>query len=450
MLSFCCLNAYGPGDGLMLRALFFAVKVALLVAAAVWIANRPGFVQIAWLGYDVRAHVGIALAGFLIVAAFISLLFRLFDLPGTWRRRRRETARVRGERFLTRGFGALAAGDLKSAARLANRAQRLLPGDPGLTVFLQAQTARLQGEREKATLLFTRLLENPDTAFLGLRGLLQDALAEKDDKRALDLARRAASLHPRHPWVLRLLYTLAIRMEDWNAAERTLKRAMRFKAISAEKARSDRAALCLYRAEKATEARWIGHWLKKAYALAPFFVPSATRLARFYLDAGKRRQAIAVIEKTWTQSPHEDLALLWREAAPPRGKKKKGNLVADMRWAARLIARNPETPEGEILAATMALDDGLYGEAAAHLDTATAREGRLSPRIARLQAKLARTQGREEESLDWTEKAAEAPPGKAWICSETGRIYARWSPIAAPHGSFNTIVWDYPPPPGEG
>ena len=39
------------------------------------------------------------------------------------------------------------------------------------------------------------------------------------------------------------------------------------------------------------------------------------------------------------------------------------------------------------------------------------------------------------------EKAADAAADKVWICRETGRIYDRWSPIAEPHGSFNTIVW---------
>ena len=42
------------------------------------------------------------------------------------------------------------------------------------------------------------------------------------------------------------------------------------------------------------------------------------------------------------------------------------------------------------------------------------------------------------------EKAADAPASKVWTCKVSGRIYERWLAIAEPHGSFNSIVWDYP------
>lgn len=41
-------------------------------------------------------------------------------------------------------------------------------------------------------------------------------------------------------------------------------------------------------------------------------------------------------------------------------------------------------------------------------------------------------------------RAAGALADKVWVCRETGNIYERWSPVAQPHGSFNTIIWDIP------
>jgi len=44
----------------------------------------------------------------------------------------------------------------------------------------------------------------------------------------------------------------------------------------------------------------------------------------------------------------------------------------------------------------------------------------------------------------WLERAMDAPENKVWTCAQSGLIYDRWSAFAAPHNSFNTILWDYP------
>ena len=42
------------------------------------------------------------------------------------------------------------------------------------------------------------------------------------------------------------------------------------------------------------------------------------------------------------------------------------------------------------------------------------------------------------------EQANTGTPDRAWVCVESGRIYAHWMPFAPPHNSFNTIVWEDP------
>ena len=44
------------------RTVWFFVKVAVVVAAAVWLADRPGHVSIDWLGYNIDLAVGTAMA----------------------------------------------------------------------------------------------------------------------------------------------------------------------------------------------------------------------------------------------------------------------------------------------------------------------------------------------------------------------------------------------------
>ena len=74
----------------MLRALWFAVKTGLIVAAAVWVANRPGFIEASWLGYDVRAHVGLVLLVLLFLLVVVEISMSGEDLGAEHQSERRQ------------------------------------------------------------------------------------------------------------------------------------------------------------------------------------------------------------------------------------------------------------------------------------------------------------------------------------------------------------------------
>jgi HemY protein len=73
---------------------------------------------------------------------------------------------------------------------------------------------------------------------------------------------------------------------------------------------------------------------------------------------------------------------------------------------------------------------------------------RIQPtaRLYRLWSACEDAQGHFNEGRRYLDLAENAAPAKVWTCRETGRIYEHWSPVAEPHGSFNTIIWDYPRP----
>ncbi len=430
----------------MIRALFFVAKVALLVAAAVWVANRPGAVEIHWLGYDIRAQIGLVLLALFFAIAAIVLMYRVLwevlAMPKYWRRYRAQRKRDKGYRALTLGLTAVAAGDVKLAGYQAFRARRLLPQDMGLPMLLEAQAARLKGDDATAHEAFGRLLENKDTAFLGLRGLLLTALDSGDTQLAGNLAQRALALHPRQPWVLHMSYDIALRQRHWDEAQKILARAERSGAVEPVRALSDRTALLLQQAEDDYQAGHTGAALaklKKAHSLNPSFVPAALRLAQLHIEQSHPRQAVPVLERTWKENPHPEMVALWREAMP---RKAANDGSERMRWFERLVALRPDSVESQIAAAGEALDQKLWGPARQYLDQGESI--RQSTRLYRLRARLAQAQNRLEETGLMLRKGADAPPDKLWICTQTGRIYDHWAPVAMPHGSFNTIVWDYP------
>ncbi len=430
----------------MFRALLFAIKVGLVAAAAMWVVNRPGEAQLDWLGYHITMHVGVVLLGLLVILLFILALHRMVlaiaALPKSWKTRRKKGQQEKGYQSLTQGLTAVAAGDCRQATDKADKVRQLWPQDKGLSLLLEAQAARLRGEEDVARSAFQKLLQNKDTAFLGLRGLLANALESGDTKRALELAQQAQKMHPREPWIIKMVYDLEIQEKQWQLADQTLKRAQRFKAIDEKQAKSDGIVMLLARAEKEQNKEGKTHslkYLKAAHKADPAFVPAAQWLAAAYIERGKKHLAKAVLERTWKENPHIDLIPLWDQSAP---KSKKADGAARLRWFEKLVSLKPDSAEGQLAAAQVALEQQLWGEARQYLNMA--EQLQPSATLYRLYAQLEDALGHIEDSRIWFEKASEAPPDKVWVCKETGHIYESWSPIAKPHGSFNTIIWDYP------
>lgn len=432
----------------MLRALLFAIKIGLLVAAAIWVAQRPGTIELDWLGYHIKADVGLVLLVLFFFLLFVLFLHRvalaIASLPKRWRKRKEGKLHEKGYQFLTQGLTAVAAGDAKQASEKAQKNRELWPEDKGLSLLLEAQAARLRGEEDVARAAFDKLLKNKDTAFLGLRGLLVNALEAGDNARALELAQQAQKMHPRQKWVVRMVYDLELQERQWRLADRTLKKALKCGAIDDQVAKGDRIAMLIARAEDELDKGEHGkalRSLKAAHRLDRSFVPAAQRLAALYIERGKKHFAKPVLQETWKNSPHVDLLPLW-DALAPKDKKKGSNSAERLRWFEKLVALKPDSAEGQLAAARVALDEELWGQARDYLRVA--EQIRISARLYRMYAELEENLGHSEEANEWLEKAVDAPPDKVWTCKETGRIYENWEPVAKPHNGFNTIIWDYP------
>ena len=79
----------------------------------------------------------------------------------------------------------------------SRRAAPTLVDDRPLVTLLSAQAAQLDGDEQAAAKFFQAMSEKPETAFLGVRGLLVQAMRREDWDQALTLARRAYRLDPK-------------------------------------------------------------------------------------------------------------------------------------------------------------------------------------------------------------------------------------------------------------
>lgn len=433
----------------MLRALWYFVQIAIVAAAAIWIGTQKGSVNVVWNDYTLSLNLGLFLLAFVLFTLMAVTVFRLIgavlNMPSGFLRRRRERNRKKGFSALTRGFVALAAGDVKKASALARDARFLLPEETALALMLEAQTARLRGDEVKAKASFEQLLEDKDAAFLGIRGLVQSSMAGGDAMKALYYARLALDKNPKQPWVLKSVYDLELQAGLWDEAYSTLRRAHKYDAIDAVQAESDEVALLMLLADAERtcghDDAWKDH-LKRAVKLKPDFIPSVLALCEYYVQKDRRGKVETLIEKAWKLNPHPLLADMWGRIAPiPTG----SDTLKRYRWFEKLVKLNPQSADGHIAAARVAIESGLIGEARAHAERALT----LRPTVQayRLMADIEERsafQGKEMAVRRNLQKAAEAAPDAVWYCTQTGHVYDRWSAIALPHGAFNTIVWGHP------
>lgn len=428
----------------MVRIIVLLVLLAVVAVVAAWLADNPGTVTLQWQGYRVDTSFGVLVALVALVAALTALAYRVFlflrRAPGRVIAWRHDRNRARGYRALSAGMVAVAAGDAREAQKQVRRAEVLLH-DPPLTMLLSAQAAQLAGDEQAAKRFFEAMLENEEMAFLGTRGLLNQARRRRDKPEALELARQAYRLQPDSEWVTVNLFELQVAAGQWRDAEVTLNAAARAGHFDAQRARRRRLILAYLQGAEALlngDAAGARDRLRKANGLDPTFVPAAADLAVVLCGDGKDRRARKVIEKAWAANPHPSLKEAWRQANAT------GSALEGFKAAEALLAKNPGHPESHIAAAEAALDAELWGEARHHLLAAGA-ENDPPARVCRLLARLEEQEnGDQEKARAWLVRGTLADPEPAWCCRSCGHVLAQWQAICSSCESFDSLEWRPP------
>ncbi|MEM7225307.1 MAG: heme biosynthesis HemY N-terminal domain-containing protein [Pseudomonadota bacterium] len=441
----------------MIRTLVYFVLLAVFIAIALWAADWNGSVvfdlpaysinlhwwQISWNGYEVVAPIAVVILAVALVAAVIAFLYRIWvaimGAPKSLGRRAQESKRHRGYKALSQGMAAVAAGDGPEARKLARKAENLLD-DPPLTLLLSAQAAQLGGDDQAAQRYFEAMLEREETRFMGLRGLVMQALRDGDRSTALRYLRQAHALRPKTPWVLTSMVELAEADGDFATAEQAIKDAVRAKALPAPEGGRKRAIVLLERAEALEvegDRRQAIKLAREAHKVAPALVPATARLARLLIANGKGGEAARLLERAWAEAPHPELAKIYQAAKPA------GDGLKSLTKMRRLVSGAPENPTSLVVLAEAALEAELWGEARRYL-TQAGGEAPNEP-VCRLMARLEEAEhGDGEKARAWLVKAARAPRGPVWTCEACGAEAEAWSPHCGHCDAFATIAWRPP------
>ena len=306
----------------MLKVLAFLATGAVIVALAWGLAGVPGHFAASIGEFTVETSSPFAILLLVALVLAILLLLRilraLMGIPRTgasWRHRRRLAL---GQKSVTRVLVALAAGEQVVARKEARRARYLL-GDSPQTLLLVAEANRLSGREDEAEEAFRALAKQSGAKFLGLRGLLRQAVDRRDWPEALVLAKQAEAAHPGTLWLRQQRAELALQTENWSEA---------LELVGPD---ANRAAYYIAAADAERDQVRALSFARQAWKQDPAFAPAVLAYASRLRAAGKEKRARACVANAWRLAPHPDLADFALALEPDK--------VARARAAKLLVAR---------------------------------------------------------------------------------------------------------------
>lgn len=423
----------------MTRILIFVLLILAAALGLAWLADRPGTITVEWLGYQIETSAFMAA---LIVAAFVVAVIVIFSvLRYLWTRPAAIAAHMharkqkKGFDALSHGLLAIGVGDQAEAKRYAGIAGRALPREP-LTALLRAQAAQLKGDDASARRAFEAMLEAPETALLGVRGLFLEAKRSGDENAARTLAEQAVKRNPKLPWGVNALFDIEARSGDWDKALHTLAIARQNGFVDTETSNRRRAVLLTAEAREMenTDPDKAFALASEAARLSPALVPAAEIAGRLGAAKGDVRAASRLIARTWKRTPHPDLAMTYAFAKPGLSPKDR---LKRVEYLAGLV---PGDIEGAIAVANAAIEAQEWQRARDAI--ASCLEGVPPARICTLMARIEGGSGDKGGEREWLARALRAPKDRAWIAD--GYVSDRWLPVSPVTGAVDAFAWRAP------
>lgn len=431
----------------LLKVVLFVVVIAGLTYGTGMLLDTGGGIRIAVANFEMTLGPVQAAILMLVLILVVWLVLKIIGLLVAILRflNGDETAISRyfdrnrerkGYQALTEGMMALASGEGRLALSRAQKAEKYLE-QPDLTTLLIAQAAEATGDGRRATEAYKRLLAGEKTRFVGVRGLLNQKLAEGDTDTALKLAEKAFAMRPKHAETQDILLKLQSGAADWKGARATLGAKLKAGALPRDVYRRRDAVLALQEAKvimdenASIEAREAAI---EANRLSPDLIPAAAMAARGLIAKGDKRGATRVLKKAWVALPHPDLAGAFAEIEPEESP------TARLKRFKVLTAIKPDDEQTRLLhAELMVAAEDFPGARRAMGEIVTKHP---TQRALAIMAAIARGEGEDDQVVrGWLTRALTAPRGPQWCCDKCQAVHAIWHPICDNCGGFDTLSW---------
>lgn len=305
----------------MIKVFWSLIKIFLGVAALGWLLSNPGSVVLNWQGWRIDTHSSVLAIAIVILGWGLYMIFHFFwmirTLPKRVQQGRITKHYKKGISALTDGFIAVSEGNRSTAQQCLDQAERHLK-NPELTGLLAVQTAHLSGDSDHIKTQLIALLNNKKTTYLGVRGLLQQALHKGAWQQANVLVDDALRLRPKSVWVVEKSLMTKAHLGDYNAAMTVLENAFKVRVFEKSDYEKRKANLLYHMAQQCVS--------KQDLATALSHLTQAQKLdagnvdiVNLGVDILQTNQDIKTLEKwiltLWAINPTPELFKKYRMAA---------------------------------------------------------------------------------------------------------------------------------------
>jgi HemY protein len=425
----------------MIKVLVFLALTLILALGVAWIAERPGEIAITWLGQRVEFDIITGIAGLLVLAILLVLLWSLirtvFRLPSIIALANRQRRRARGFDAVSQGLIAVGSGDTRGAERHAKDARRLLGAQP-VALVLDAQAAQLAGDGKRAEEAFASMLDQQQTRVMGLRGLRIEAERRGDRRAARLYAEEAYKVAPGVAWVGDAILAHKSEDKDWVGALGVLEQNLSRRLIDKDEAKRLRAVLLTADALARTDSEPDVALRSALEAVKndPALVPAAALAGRRLSEKGDYGKAAKLLETAWKVSPHPDLTDAYLDV-------RLGDSAHDRLKRAKTLQKLlPGSNEGRLAVAEAAIGAREFALARENLEAAILADPTV--RACLLMAELEEAEsGNQGLVREWLQRASRAKRDPAWVAD--GHVSGVWQPVSPVTGKLGAYAWTTPP-----
>ena len=425
-----------------LRLPLLLVKLSVIAIAAWGLALYPGDVQIEWLGYHLHTGVEVAIAAILVFSALmvtINMLWRwIREIPSRLQERRLASRKNKGDQIILQALSAIAAGDGKLADKLVNKAKAYNSNNL-LNDIVAAQASHISGDQKESQAKFTKLLENSQTEFLGLRGLIIHAQAQGDWQQVRTLLEKALKHFSNSPWLLEQLYRCNLELSDYDELPPLIDRLGKLGLINEKDSEASKGLLRWCEAEKlrCEQPRKFIKKAETALRLLPGHTHIALAVAEAYVELNEASKAFRTLRSAFEINPHHDLLQLMRSTL---SKSKKASTAEEFYTEVERLAGQELTNSETIYClALTAMQAKLWGQARKHLKQLVGLYPTKRVFMLLMQLEAQEFPGEKTKQDGWLVQMTTAKSDPGWSCSSCGAHQLTWRAVCSSCKSLGSI-----------
>lgn len=417
--------------------LFQLFVLAIIIVFAFTYSNPVSFafndVIITTPSYILIAIILIVIA---IILLFQKFLFFLRQTSQKYKFYRKDLIHTKGYNSFIQGMVALANKDFKRALTESRNINKYFK-DETLGLLLKSETLKIEKRFDELNQVYEKMIKNPDTSLLGLRGLMEQNLRAQDYHHALVYGEKLFKLNPQIDKLYETLVTVISKTHNWHKLLKITDQSLRYKIIDKNIFNKNK-SIAFYEIAKikhANSEKESINLMEKAIKLDNSFQPLVSYYVQLLLNNNNLQKAKKVLITAWSINQHPNL-------------KNEIKLFADKskisysETVKQITSKTSSYNESIILLTEAFIEEKKWEKAREQIKVLLTHQP--TKEVCLLMAKIEEGASGDPQKINsWVSRSNFGKLSKIWVCQISGVSQLKWSSLSK-GGYFNALIWEYP------